>query len=140
MKILKLALIISILFTSAAFADTVTVLETPAGIYDEVHAKFAVDKNTGKAYVKVFLMDENAYSDCWGNQAAMQGISSNTCRVVTKRVALPGLAYNTNMKANAFFGGKVDQDALISDVYYKDVDDGVSVDTVKHIRIRLEKP
>jgi hypothetical protein len=140
MKIFKLALIISMVFTSATFADTVTVLETPAGIYDAVHAKFAIDKHTGKAYVRVFLMDENAYGDCWANQAAMLGISSDTCRVITKRVALPGLAYNKNLKANAFFGGKVEQDALISDVYYKEVDDGLSINMVKHVRVRLEKP
>ena len=140
MKLLKFVLIISMIFTSAAFADTVTVLETPAGIYDAVHAKFAIDENTGKAYIKVFLMDENAYSDCWGNQAAMQGISSDTCRVVTKRVAFAGLANNDDLKANAFFSGKVEQDALVSDVYYKDVDDGVSINTVKHVRVRIEKP
>lgn len=43
------------ILTSAVFADTVTVLETPAGIYVAVPAKLAVDENTGEAYIKVFL-------------------------------------------------------------------------------------
>lgn len=140
MKIIPFVVIISMLFASAAYADTVTVLDMPAGIYDAVHAKFAVDQQTGKAYVKVFLMDESSYGECWGNQAAMQGISSDKCLVRTKRIALSGLTYNTNLKANAFMGGKVEQDALISDVYYKKVDDGVSINSVKHVRVRLETP
>ena len=140
MKAIPFVVIISMLFASAAFADTVTVLDMPAGIYDAVHAKFAVDQQTGKAYVKVFLMDERSFDECWGNQAAMQGITSDKCRVSTKRVALPGLAYDTNLKANAFMGGKVEHDALVSDVYYKNIDDGVSNNAVKHVRVRLEKP
>ncbi len=140
MKMIQFMVIISMLFASAAFADTVTVLDMPAGIYDAVHAKFAVDQQTGNAYVKVFLMDESSYGECWGNQAAMQGISSDKCRVRTKRVALSGLTYNTNLKANAFLGGKVEQDALVSDVYYKKVDDGVGINSVKHVRVRLETP
>jgi hypothetical protein len=140
MKIIKLALIISMLFSSAAFADTVTVFETPAGIYDAVHAKFAIEQNTGKAYVKIFLMDENTYRDCWGNQAAMQGISSDNCRVVIKRVALTEIADKNKMNANAIFSGKKEQNALISDMFYKDVDDGVRINTVKYVRVRLEKP
>ncbi len=140
MKMIQCIVIISMLFASAAFADTVTVLDMPAGIYDAVHAKFAVDRQTGNAYVRVFLMDESAYGECWGNQAAMQGISSDKCRVRIKRVALSGLAYDENLKANAFLGGKVDQDALVSDVYYENVDDGVSINSVKHVRVRLEAP
>lgn len=140
MKIIQFMVIISMLFTSAALADTVTVLDIPAGFYDAVYAKFDVDQQTGKAYVKVFLMDESSYGECWANQAAMQGITSDKCRVYTKRVALSGLTYNTTLKANAFFGGKVEQDALVSDVYYKKVDDGLSINSVKHVRVRLEKP
>ena len=140
MKAVYILVIISMLFTSAAFADTVTVLDMPAGIYDAVHAKFAVDQRTGKTYIKVFLMDESSYSECWGNQKAMQGISSDKCRVFTKRVAPEGLAYNEDLKANEFLGGKVEQEALVSDVYYKNVDDGVSTNSVKHVRVRLEKP
>lgn len=140
MKIIQFMVIVSMLFTSAAFADTVTVLDMPAGIYDAVHAKFAVDQQTGNAYVKVFLMDENSYGECWGNQAAMQGISSDKCRVQTKRVALSGLTYDTNLKTNAFMGGKVEQDTLVSDVYYKKVDDGVGINSVKYVRVRFEKP
>lgn len=66
MKIIRLLVIISILFASAAIADTVTVLDIPAGIYDTLHAKLAVDQNTSRAFVKVFLMDESSYSECWG--------------------------------------------------------------------------
>jgi hypothetical protein len=140
MKIIQIVLIISMLFSSAAFADIVTVVDTPAGIYDAVHAKFDVDKHTGDAFVRVFMMDESSHRDCWGNQAAMQGISSDACRVITKRFALPGLAYDANLKTNALFGGEVSQDDLVSEVYYKDVDDGVGLNTVKHIRVTLEKP
>lgn len=140
MKIIQFMAIISMVCASVAFADTVTVLDMPAGTYDAVHAKFAVDRQTGNAYVKVFLMDESTYGECWGNQAAMQGISSDKCRVRTKRVALSGLTYNPDLKANAFHGGKVEQDALMSDVYYKKVDDGVGINTVKHVRVRLETP
>ena len=140
MKAVYIFVIMSMLFNPAAFADTVTVLDMPAGIYDAVHAKFAVDQHTGKAYVKVFLMDESAYGECWGNQAAMQGISSDECRVFTKRVALQDLDDNEDLKANAFLGGKVAQEVLVSDVHYKNVDDGVSINSVKHVRVRLDKP
>ncbi len=137
MKTVLYIAIISMLFTSTAFADAITVLEMPAGIYDAAHAKFAVDQNSGKAYVKVFLMDENSYGECWGNQAAMQGISSDECRVHTKRVAVPGLAYDPSLKANTFSGGTVTQNALVSDVFYKDVDDGISTNSVKHVRVSI---
>jgi hypothetical protein len=140
MKAFYLFVIISMLLTSTALADTVTVLDMPAGIYDAVHAKFAVNRHNGKAYVKVFLMDESSYSECWGNQSALQGISSDKCRVFTKRVAVPGLAYDPSLKANLFSGGKVEQDALVSDVYYKNIDDGVSTNSVKHVRVRLQTP
>jgi hypothetical protein len=140
MKIIQFILIISITFTSAAVADTVTVVDTPAGIYDAVHARFDIDKPTGKAFVRVFLMDESDYRACWGNQSAKQGISSDACRVITKRFALPGLAYNTNLKANTFLDGKVGQKDLVSEVYYKTVDDGVGLNRVKYIRVTLKKP
>lgn len=138
MKIVQYIVIISMLFASAAVADTVTVFNAPAGIYDNLHAKFAVDPKSGRAYVKVFLMDESSYRQCWGNQAAMQGITTDNCRVSTRKVALPGLAYDENLKANAFRGGKVDQNALVSDVYYKDIDDGTRINSVKHVRVRLQ--
>ena len=140
MKTIQYIIILSILFVSAASADSVTVFETPAGIYDAVHAKFSVNRDTGKAYVKVFLLDESSYSECWGNQSALQGISSDKCRVFTKSVVIPGLAYDPNLKANVFSGGKVEQDALVSDVYYKNIDDGVSTNSVKHVRVRLQTP
>lgn len=140
MKIFQIIIIISMVIASAAFADTITGVDKPAGIYDAVQAKFDIDKHTGKAFVRVFLMDENSYRDCWGNRAAMQGISSDACRVVTQRVALPGLAYNTYLKANSFLGSKVAQDDLVSEVYYKDVNDGVGMRTIKHIRVTIEKP
>lgn len=140
MKIIQYIVILSMLFVSAASADSITVFETPAGIYDAVHAKFAVNRHTGKAYVKVFLMDESAYRECWGNQSALQGISSDTCRVFTKSVAIPGLSYDSNLQANLFSGDKVEQDALVSDVYYKNIDDGVRTNSVKHVRVRLQTP
>jgi hypothetical protein len=140
MKIVQYIVILSVLFASAASADSVTVFETPAGIYDAVHAKFAVNRHTGKAYVKVFLMDENSYRECWGNQSALQGISSDKCRVITKSVPIPGLVYDPNLKAHLFLEGKVEQDALVSDVYYKNIDDGVSTNSVKHLRVRLQTP
>lgn len=140
MRTIQFIVIITMLFTSAAIADTVTVLDMPAGIYDALHAKLAVDQNTGRAYVKVILMDESSYSECWGNQAAMQGIGADNCRVSIQRVAVPGLAYDTNQKAITSEGGTVDSNALISDVHYADIDDGVSINSVKHVRVRLQKP
>jgi hypothetical protein len=140
MKIIQFIVIISILSMAAASADSVTVYDTPAGIYDAVHAKFAVNQHTGKAHLKVLLMDESAYRECWGNQSALQGISSDQCRVIVKRVAIQGLTYDPNLNANLFFGDKVGQDALISDVYYKNIDDGVRINSVKHVRVRIETP
>jgi hypothetical protein len=140
MKTIQFIVIISMLFSSAAMADTVTVLDTPAGIYDAVHAKLAVDQNTSRAYVKAILMDESAYHECWGNQAAMQGIGSDSCRVSIQRIAVPGLAYDANRKAVTFEGGEVNDASLISDVYYRDIDDGVSINSVKHVRVKLQKP
>jgi hypothetical protein len=63
MRTIPFIVIISLLFASAAIADTVTVLDQPAGIYDALHAKLAVDQNTGRAYVKVILMDESSYGE-----------------------------------------------------------------------------
>jgi hypothetical protein len=140
MKIVQYIVMFSMLFASAASADSVTVFEAPAGIYDAVHAKFAVNRHTGKAYVKVFLMDESSYRECWGNQSALQGISSDKCRVFTKSVPIPGLAYDQNLKAHLFKDGKVEPDDLVSDVYHKNIDDGVSTNSVKHLRVRLQTP
>jgi hypothetical protein len=140
MKIIQYIVMLSMLFVSAASADKVTVFETPAGVYDAVHAEFSVNQHTGKAFIKVFLLDESAYSECRGNQSALQGISSDECRVFTKSVAVSGLAYDPNLKANVFSGGKVEPDALVSDVYYKNIEDGVSINSVKHVRVRLQTP
>lgn len=140
MKFIQFIIIISMLFTTAAIADTVPVLETPAGIYDALHAKLAVDHDTGRAYVKVILMDESAYKECWGNQAAMQGIGADNCRVSIQRLAVPGLSYNADQNAITFQGSKVDNDAVIFGIHYKDIDDGVSINAIKHVSVQLEKP
>jgi hypothetical protein len=140
MRTIPFIVIISLLFASAAIADTITVLDQPAGIYDALHAKLAVDQNTGRAYVKVILMDESSYSECWGNQSAMQGIGSDNCRVSIQRVAVPGPAYDANKETIIFEEGIVDDNALVSDMHYADLDDGVSINTVKHVRVQLQKP
>jgi hypothetical protein len=140
MKTIPFIAIISLLFASAAVADTITVLDQPAGIYEALHAKLAVDHNTGRAYVKVILMDEASYSECWGNQAAMQGIGSDNCRISIQRVAVPGLAYDANKKVITFEDGIVDNNALISDMHYAHIDDGVSINSVKYFRVQLQKP
>lgn len=140
MRIIPFIAIISLLFASAAVADTITVLDKPAGIYDALHAKLTVDQDSGRAYVKVILMDETSYGECWGNQAAMQGISSDRCRVSIQRVALPRLAYDADKKAVTFEDTIVDSSALISDVHYTDIDDGVRTNKAKHVRVQLQKP
>lgn len=140
MKTIQLVVIIvSMIFASAAIADTVTVLDTPAGIYDTLHAKLAVDQNTNRAFVKVFFMDESSYSQCWGNQAARQGISADNCRVKTNRVQVPGLAYDAANQTVTYNGAAITQNALETDVHYSDVDDGASINSVKYVRVRLQE-
>jgi hypothetical protein len=70
----------------------------------------------------------------------MQGIGSDKCRVSIQRVAVPGLAYDAGKKTITFEDGIVDDNALISDMHYAQIDDGVSINTVKHARVQLQKP
>lgn len=138
MKIIQYFVIISMLFASAAIADTVIVLDTPAGIYDTLHARLAVDQNTDRAFIKVFLMDESSYSECWGNQSARQGISADNCRVKTRRVQVPGLSYDKANQTVTYNGAVIDQDALETYVHYSNVDDGTSINSIKHVRVGLQ--
>lgn len=138
MKIVQLVAIFSVLFASAALADTVTVFDSPAGIYDALYAKLAVDQQSGRAYIKLFLMDERSHGQCWGNQAAMQGISTDNCRVHTQRISVPGLAYNDASQSVTYKGESVHQDSLKTDMHYAQVDDGTRVNSVKYARVRLQ--
>lgn len=140
MRIIQFVVIISMLFASAAVADTVAVFDSPAGLYDNLHAEFAVDRNTGRAYIKVFLMEESSYNQCWANQAAMQGISSDDCRVHTQRIKVPSLAYSDANHNFTFKGKTVSQDSLRTDVYYANIDDGISINSVKYVRVQLQTP
>lgn len=138
MRIIQFVVIISMLFASAAVADTVTVFDNPAGLYDNLYAQFAVDRDTGRAYIEVFLMEESSYKQCWANQAAMQGISSDNCRVHTRRIKVPSLAYNDANQKFTFKGKTVGQDALKTDIHYADIDDGISINSVKYARVQLQ--
>jgi hypothetical protein len=140
MKILTMILVLSVAFAATATADTITVLDAPAGIYDTLHAKLAVDRQTGRAYVRVFLVDESAFNACWGNQATLQGISTESCYVHIQKVVLPGLAHNAADDTFTFNGGVVSQQAVTTDLHHVDVDDGVSVNSIKHLRVILDAP
>ncbi|MGD8835603.1 MAG: hypothetical protein PVI54_12490 [Desulfobacteraceae bacterium] len=138
MKLIQFLVVISVLFVSTAIADTVTVMDTPAGIYDTLHAKFAVDQKSDRAFVRVFLMDESSYRECWENLSAKQGISTDDCRVKTHRVQVPGLAYDDANQTVTYNGAAITQDALETDVHYANVDDGTRINSVKHVRVRLQ--
>lgn len=141
MKFVPMIMIIfSMLFVSSAIADTMTVYNEPAGIYDAMHAKLAVEQQTGRAYIRVFLMDEGSYGQCYGNQAAMQGISSDNCRVKTLRVTVPGLLYNAAQKEFTLNGDVVRKDELKTDLHYTQIDDGTKFNSVKYARVTLEMP
>ena len=68
----------------------------------------------------------------------MKGITSDKCRVSTKKIVLPGLDYDAGQKTFTSQGDKVDRDAVVTDMHYAEIDDGVSIDSVKHARVRLE--
>jgi hypothetical protein len=137
---MQFVVIILVLFASTAVADTVTVFDRPAGIFDDLHAQFAIERDTGRAYIEVFLMEENSYDQCWANQAAMQGISSDGCRVHTRRIKVPSLAYNDANHKFTFKGETVGQDALKTDIHYAEIDNGISIDSVKYVRVQVQTP
>jgi len=120
MKIIQLTIIalLTIIFSSAAAADSLTVIDSQAGIRDALYARLAVDSPSNRAYVKVFLVDESFYDACLGNQGVMRGISNSTCQMVTQEVIVPGLAYNDADKMFTYKGNHVDDNDLHTNVYY----------------------
>jgi hypothetical protein len=138
MKLYALILTLSLTLVGTAFAETITVYNEPAGTHDTLHAKLALDRTTGRAYVRVFLVDESAYHECWGSQSVQQGMSTENCTVHVHKVALSGLAHDEAADAFTLEGAPVTQSALTADVHYVDIDDGVSINSVKHLRVRLE--
>lgn len=142
MKIIQLTIIalLAMIFSSAAAADSLTVIDSQAGIRDALHARLAVDPPTNRAYVKVFLVDESFHDACLGNQGVMRGISNSVCQMETQEVIVPGLAYNDADKTFTYKGTHVDNKDLHTDVYYKDVDNGIRINKEKYLRVTLQTP
>ena len=140
MKTIQLILIfmITVVFASVASANGPTIFDSQAGIYDTLHARLAVNQPTSQAYVKVYLVDEAFDNACWGNQGVMRGISNDNCRIKTKDVIVPGLSYSQTSGSFTYNGANVNNDDLHTDVYYQDVDNGIRVNAVKHVRVRLQ--
>jgi hypothetical protein len=131
----------TLIFSSmTAAANSLTVFDSQAGFYDALHARLAVDTHTNQAYVKVFLVDESFYNACRGNQGVMRGISNSECRIKTQTVIVPGLAYDTADKTFTYEGNQVGNSDLRMDVYHKDVDNGIRINTKKYMRVTLQAP
>ena len=133
-----LMMMITLIFASVASASSLTVFDSQAGIYNDLHARLAVNQATNRAYMQVFLVDEAFNNACRGDQGARLGISNDNCAIKTKDVIVPGLSYDKTQKIFTYNGNKVNNNDLITDAYYKDVDNGIRVNAVKHLRVTLQ--
>ncbi len=132
--------LLTIILSSAAAANSLTVIDSQAGLHDTLHARLAVEPSTNRAYVKVFLVNESFHDACWGNQGVMRGISNRDCRIETQEVIVPGLSYNDTDKMFTYKGNRVGDNDLHTDVYYKDVDNGIRINTEKYLKVTLRTP
>ncbi len=141
MKIIQFLIIVMIMITaSATRADSITILDTPAGVYDRVYARLAVAQSTGRAYVQVFLVEEAYYSACWGDQAVMRGIGNDECLINTRNVIVPGLAYNQAQNGFTYNGNPINEKNLLTDLYYQQVDTGIRMNSVRYVQVKLQIP
>jgi hypothetical protein len=141
MKTIQFAIALMIMLTaSAAIADTITAWDSPASIYDTLHARLAVDQPTGRAYMQVFLVDEAYHNACLWDQAVMRGMYNSNCTVKTENVLVPDLAYDQTQKKFTYKGTQVGQEDLITNVYYQRVDTGIRKNSVKYLQVKLRTP